>query len=55
MRPYADVIDMIMKKEQMSATGEYDSLKQNPSIMDDPSAYVIEYRSYWLSMSKFPP
>ena len=26
-------------------------LKSNPSMMDYPSARVIEYRSYWLSIS----
>ena len=26
-------------------------MKSNPSRMDDTSAHVLEYRSYWLSMS----
>ena len=28
-------------------------MNPNPSIMDDPSTNVIEYRSYWLSISIF--
>ena len=40
-----------MRKERMPATGSYDTVKSNPSIMDDPSAHVMEYISYWLSVS----
>ena len=35
----------------MPATGAYDTVKSNPSIMDDPYAHFLEYISYWLSMS----
>ena len=28
-------------------------MKSTPSIMDGPSAHVLDYRSYWLSMSVF--
>ena len=35
----------------MPDTGAYNTVKSNPSIMYDTSAYVLEYRSYWLSIS----
>ena len=35
----------------MPSTGAYNTLKSTPSSMDYPYANVIEYRSYWLSMS----
>ena len=37
----------------MTATCEYDTVKPNPSSMDDPAAHILEYISYWLSMSVF--
>ena len=48
MRPSADVITVIMQREQMPATGLYDTVKSTPSSMDDPYAHVIEYKSYLL-------
>ena len=53
MRPSADAIAVIMQKERVPATGGYDTVNPTPSIMDDPSANVLEYISYWLSMSVF--
>ena len=42
MRSYAYAIAMIMRRERMSASGAYDTLKSTPSIMDYPSAHVLE-------------
>ena len=46
MRPSADTIATVMKMERIPATGAYDTVKSTTSIMDDPSAHVLEYRSY---------
>ena len=35
----------------MPDTGTYDIVKSTPSRMDDPSAHILEYRSYQLSIS----
>ena len=35
----------------MPATGANGTVKSTPSRTDDPSVYVIEYISFWLSMS----
>ena len=51
MRPSADEIDVIMRRERISATCEYDIVKSTPSIMDDLSAHIREHVSYLLSMS----
>ena len=51
MTLYADGIATIMQRGQMSATCAYDTVKWTPSSMDDPSAHVLEYISYWLLMS----
>ena len=51
MRPSAYVISMIMQRERMPATGANDTVKSTPSRTDDPSVYVLEYISFWLSMS----
>ena len=51
MRPSADEITVMIQREQMKATGAYDTLNSNISRMDDPSAHVLEYRLYWLSTS----
>ena len=53
MRPSVDAIAVITRREMMPSTGEYDKVKSTPSSMDDPSAHVREYKSYWLSMSVF--
>ena len=37
----------------MPGTGTYDTLNSAPSSTDDPSAHVLDYKSYWLSMSVF--
>ena len=47
----ADAIDTMIQREHISATGEYDTVKAKPSGMDYPYTNVIEYKSYWLSMS----
>ena len=46
MRPSVDAIDMVMQREQIPVTGEYDIVKSTTSSMDDPSANVLEYRPY---------
>ena len=51
IRPSADTISMMMQMEHMPDTGAYDTVNSTPSIMDDLSAHVLEYISYWLSMS----
>ena len=51
MRPYADAIDAIILRDNMTATGAYDKVNSTISSMDDLSAHFIEYISYWLSMS----
>ena len=48
IKPYADAMSMMMQREQMPATGEYETMKSNTSIMDDPSAHVMEYIFYCL-------
>ena len=35
----------------MTVTGAQDTVKSNPSSMDDPYAHVLEQISYWLSMA----
>ena len=42
INPYADAISMMIQKYIMPATGAYDTLKENPSRMDDPYAHVLE-------------
>ena len=51
MRPSVDAIDLIIQREWIPATGKYDTVNSTPSRMDDLSAHVLEYISYWLSMS----
>ena len=51
MRPSVEAIAMIMWMERMPSTGALDTVNSNPSRMDDSSAHIIEYSSYWLSMS----
>ena len=56
MRPSADHIFMMLRREWMPATSTYDTMKSTPSIMDDPSAHVLEYRSYlFVNVSCFYP
>ena len=42
MRSSADAIAMITRRDQMTSTGSYDKVKSTSSIMDDPSAHVLE-------------
>ena len=49
--PSADAIKMMIWRDVMPTTCAYDTLKSNAWSMDDPSAHVLEYRSYWFSMS----
>ena len=42
---------MMIQIYLMPETGVYETAKPTPSSMDDPSAHVLEYRSYWFSMS----
>ena len=44
---------MMTQKDIMPWTGAYETLNSTHSIMYDPSAYVLEYRSYWLSIYIF--
>ena len=48
--PSEDTIAMMTQRKQVPATGEYDKVKSNPSSMGDPSAHVLKYKSYLLSM-----
>ena len=43
IRPSTDAVSMMMQREWMPDTGEYNTVKSNPSSMDDPSAHVLEY------------
>ena len=53
MRSSADAIAMITRRNQMTSIGAYDKVVSTSSRMDDPSAHVLEYRYYLLSMSVF--
>ena len=53
MRPSVKSIDVIIQRERMTDTCEYDTVKSTPSIMDDAYANVIDYRPYLFSMSVF--
>ena len=41
-----DAFTMMIQIDLMLATGAYEMVNSNTSIMDDPSAHVLEYRSY---------
>ena len=51
IKPYEDAMTIIMQIDLMPSTGDYDTLNSSPSRMDDPSAHVLECKSYLLSMS----
>ena len=51
MRPSAEVIAVIIRRDQMPVTGAYDTVKSTTSSLDYTSANIFDYRSYWLSMS----
>ena len=51
IRPYADSITTLIQRDPMSATGAYNKVKSTNLGTDYPSEHVLEYRSYWLSMS----
>ena len=48
---YADSMAMIIWGDIIPSTGDYDTVKSNPSSVDDPSTHVMKYSSYQLSMS----
>ena len=48
-----DAISIMIQRERMPDTGAYDTLKSTPSMIDYPSAHVLEYILYLLSMSVF--
>ena len=54
-RPSEDSIAMVVRRDWMPDTGEYYTVNSTPSIMDDPSAHILDYKSYRLSMSGFLP
>ena len=51
MMPFADAIATIIQRGWMTATDAYNTVKPDPSRKDEPYVHVLEYRSYWLSMS----
>ena len=51
VRPSVDVIVMVIRMERMPVTGEYDTVKSTPSSTYYLSTNVLEYRSYFLSLS----
>ena len=51
IKPSEYAMEKIMQIDLMPSTGVYDTVKSSPSIMDDPSAHVLECKSYLLSMS----
>ena len=51
IKPYEYAMTMIMQIYLMPSTGDYDTVKSTPSDMDDPSAHVLECKSYLLSIS----
>ena len=51
MRPSSEAIGMIIQRDKMPDIVAHDTVNSTPLRMDDPSAHVLEYRSYWLSMS----
>ena len=55
MRSSAESIAMIIQKGRMPDTCAYDTEKSTLSSIDDPSVHVLEYISYWLSMSVIFP
>ena len=51
MSPNAEGIATTIQREQMPAIDAYNTLKSTTSSMDDIYSHVLDYRSYWLSMS----
>ena len=41
MKPSADAMAMMVQRERIPETSEYDIMKSTPSIMNDPSAHVL--------------
>ena len=41
----AEEMETMIQIYLMPATGAYETVKSKPSILDDPSAHVIEYMS----------
>ena len=46
IRDSADEIAVTMQRKQTPATGAYGTVNSIPSIVDDPSVHVLEYRSF---------
>ena len=46
IRPSADAIVVMIRRELMKNTGTYDTVNSNTSRMDDTSEHVPEYKSY---------
>ena len=44
---------MMMWRYIIPGTGVYEALESTPSSVNDPYLYVLEYRSYWLSIYVF--
>ena len=42
--PYECTMSMMMRRDQMPETFLYETVKSTNSIIDDPSAHVLEYR-----------
>ena len=42
INPFIDTFEMMIHRDIMSETGLYETVKSNPSIMDDPYAHFIE-------------
>ena len=41
INPSTDAIARIIRSDFMLATGEYETVKKNPSIIDDTSTHVL--------------
>ena len=46
MKPYVYAISMMMQRENIPATGVYDTVNSTPSKIYDPYEHVLEYKSY---------
>ena len=51
IKPSEYAMEMIMQIDLMPSTGDYDTVKSNPSSMDDPYENFLDNISYLLSLS----
>ena len=51
MNPSADAMSTMIQIEQIPENGVYETAESTTSRMDDPYEHVMEYISYWFSMS----